>query len=133
MISFDRPGFGKTERVMPPSPAGLPSWRLCAKTMGENPYSADFAAKALFGILDRSVGRRVVWSGLLFFVALALLFASVVLVLVFGFVIFVPSSELCVCRVDTTALSRRVWPLLRRTDSARRNCLCARTTEHCNY
>ncbi|CAM9603067.1 unnamed protein product, partial [Hapterophycus canaliculatus] len=53
VISFDRPGFGKTERVMPPSPAGLPSWRLCAKTMGENPYSADFAAKALFGVLDR--------------------------------------------------------------------------------
>lgn len=54
VISFDRPGFGKTERVMPP--AGLP-WRLCPQTLGENPYSADFAAKALFGILDRSVGR----------------------------------------------------------------------------
>lgn len=53
VISFDRPGFGRTERVMPPAVAGLPSWRLCAKTMGENPYSADFAAKALFGVLDR--------------------------------------------------------------------------------
>ncbi|CAM9590472.1 unnamed protein product, partial [Laminaria digitata] len=50
VISFDRPGFGKTERVIPP--AGLP-WRLCPQTLGENPYSADFAAKALFGILDR--------------------------------------------------------------------------------
>lgn len=61
MISFDRPGFGKTERVMPPAVAGLPSWRLCAKTMGENPYSADFAAKALFGVLDRygRIGRCV--------------------------------------------------------------------------
>lgn len=57
VISFDRPGFGKTERVMPP--AGLPSWRLCAKTMGENPYSADFAAKALFGVLDRSVAHYI--------------------------------------------------------------------------
>lgn len=54
VISFDRPGFGKTERVIPP--AGLP-WRLCPQTLGENPYSADFAAKALFGILDRSVVR----------------------------------------------------------------------------
>lgn len=60
VISFDRPGFGKTERVMPP--AGLPSWRLCAKTMGENPYSADFAAKALFGVLDRSVAQTFAMS-----------------------------------------------------------------------
>lgn len=37
---------------MPPS--GLP-WRLCPQTLGENPYSADFASKALFGILDRFV------------------------------------------------------------------------------
>ncbi|CBJ26083.1 conserved unknown protein [Ectocarpus siliculosus] len=51
VISFDRPGFGRTERVMPPA-GGLP-WRLCSKTMGENPYSADFAAKVLFGVLDR--------------------------------------------------------------------------------
>ncbi|CAM9517603.1 unnamed protein product [Ectocarpus sp. 4 AP-2014] len=36
---------------MPPA-GGLP-WRLCSKTMGENPYSADFAAKVLFGVLDR--------------------------------------------------------------------------------
>lgn len=52
MISFDRPGFGKTERVMPPN--GLP-WRFCPQTLGENPYSASFASKVLFGILDRSV------------------------------------------------------------------------------
>lgn len=57
VISFDRPGFGKTERVMPP--AGLP-WRLCPQTLGENPYSADFAAKALFGILDRLGVDRVI-------------------------------------------------------------------------
>ncbi|CAN0071809.1 unnamed protein product [Ascophyllum nodosum] len=50
VISFDRPGFGKTERVMPLN--GLP-WRLSPQTLGENPYSADFAAKVLFGLLDR--------------------------------------------------------------------------------
>lgn len=50
VVSFDRPGFGKTERVLPPS--GLP-WQLCPQTLGENPYSASFASKAMFGILDR--------------------------------------------------------------------------------
>lgn len=56
VISFDRPGFGKTERVMPPR--GLP-WRLCPQTLGENPYSADFTSKILFGLLDRCAQRSV--------------------------------------------------------------------------
>ncbi|CAM9935535.1 unnamed protein product, partial [Phaeothamnion confervicola] len=54
VISFDRPGFGLTERVFPPTVANtaLP-WASCVQTLGEDPYSAEFAAKIAWGILDR--------------------------------------------------------------------------------
>jgi pimeloyl-ACP methyl ester carboxylesterase len=50
VLAFDRPGFGLTERVLPAE--GLP-WSLQPRTWGENPYTARFAARMLFGMLDR--------------------------------------------------------------------------------
>ncbi|CAM9762371.1 unnamed protein product [Chrysoparadoxa australica] len=50
VIAFDRPGFGRTERVMP---NGSLPWQLSARTLGENPYTAKFCAKLMWGMLDR--------------------------------------------------------------------------------